>query len=112
MNIVIPVGGGAAVKAKTGTGSRSGAGAISVTGLGFQPDMVIVYESSAGSTYGIKCIAVGDITAFAWNPNCYTYAGTTAYKVTVNSLDTDGFSATVTGWTGTFSYVWYAYKFT
>lgn len=93
--------GGAAVQAVTGTGSRSGAGAISVTGVGFQPDMVII----RGSPMTVKSNEVGDVAAFTLSP---AYSGTT---VSITSFDIDGFSAILNSYSGYYSYTWCAYKF-
>lgn len=111
MHSVIPVGGGAAVRAKTGTGSKTNAGSFSVTGIGFQPDMVVLIGSYFGTYVGVKSIDVGDIPAFATNLSCYASGSSTAYKLNVTSLDADGFTASLSGLTGTMPYTWYAYKF-
>lgn len=102
---------GVAIQAKTGTGSRTAAGDFSVTGIGFQPDMVVIIGSYFGIYVGIKSNAVGDIDAIATNLSCYNSdAGTRRLNVTV--LGTDGFTANLNSWgAGTLSYTWYAYKF-
>jgi len=101
---------GGAIKAATGTGSRANAGAITVTGLDFQPDMVVLYGGSSIAQLAVRCAEVfGQAAYYHYSRD---YESSSGYiQLQIHSLNADGFSAELYGWSGSYNYTWHAYKF-